>query len=120
MVLELCAQDMTTFCETGAPGPGQSIESGTLTDVQLTSKVVLFDDEDHTYDYVVEMLTHCCEMSKDAAFYCALEVDMTGRTIVFYGDFDACRTVCGKILTYGPDHRMLHSMGSMNAEVQRH
>jgi ATP-dependent Clp protease adaptor protein ClpS len=110
---------MTVLCGTG-PRPGESIESGTLTDVQLTSKVVLFDDEDHTYDYVVEMLTHGCAMSRDAAFYCALEVDMTGRTIVFYGDVDACKTVCRKILTYGPDHRMPRSMGSMNAEVQQH
>jgi ATP-dependent Clp protease adaptor protein ClpS len=119
MVLELSADKMTTLWGSGAR-PGESIESGTLTEVQLTSKVVLFDDEDHTYDYVVEMLTHCCEMSKDAAFYCALEVDMTGRTIVYYGDFDACKTVCNKILTYGPDHRMPHSMSSMNAEVQQH
>jgi ATP-dependent Clp protease adaptor protein ClpS len=110
---------MTLAGGTG-PGPGESVESGTKTLVQLSSKVVLFDDEDHTYDYVVEMLTHCCEMSKDVAFYCALEVDMTGRTIVFYGDFDSCKTVCNKILTYGPDHRMPHSMSSMNAEVQQH
>jgi ATP-dependent Clp protease adaptor protein ClpS len=100
-------------------GPGQSAEPGTIDEVQLTSKVVLFDDEDHSYDYVVEMLTNCCEMSRDAAFHCALEVDMTGRTIVFYGDFDACKTVCDKILSYGPDHRLPHSMSSMNAEVQK-
>jgi ATP-dependent Clp protease adaptor protein ClpS len=100
-------------------GPDQSTEAGTITEVRLTSKVVLFDDEDHSYNYVVEMLTHCCEMSRDAAFHCAFEVDMTGRTIVFYGDFDACKTVCDKILSYGPDHRLPHSMSSMNAEVQK-
>jgi ATP-dependent Clp protease adaptor protein ClpS len=119
MVLELSAEEII-FPLGDATRPGESIESGTLTQTQLTCKVVLFDDEDHTYDYVVEMLTHCCELSRDAAFYCALEVDMTGRTIVFYGDFDSCKTVCNKILTYGPDHRMPHSMGSMNAEVQEH
>jgi hypothetical protein len=57
-------------------------------------------------------------MSKDAAFRCAVEVDMTGRTIVFHGDFEACKTVCDKILAYGPDHRLPRSMGSMDAEVQ--
>jgi ATP-dependent Clp protease adaptor protein ClpS len=119
MVLELSSQDMNPAAG-DATSPGESTESGTLTSTQRTSKVVLFDDEDHTYDYVVEMLTHCCEMSRDAAFYCALEVDMTGRTIVYYGDLDSCKTVCSKILTYGPDHRMPHSMGSMNAEVQQH
>jgi ATP-dependent Clp protease adaptor protein ClpS len=119
MVLELSAQEMSTFWGS-ATRTGESTESGTLTQVQLTSKVVLFDDEDHTYDYVVEMLTHCCEMPRDKAFACAFEVDMTGRTIVFYGDTEACKTVCRKILTYGPDHRLPRSMGSMNAEVQEH
>jgi ATP-dependent Clp protease adaptor protein ClpS len=119
MVLELSAEEMTTI-RGDSTRPGESIESGTLTETQLSSKVVLFNDEEHSYDYVVEMLTHCCEMSKDAAFYCALEVDMTGRTIVYYGDFDACKTVCSKILTYGPDHRLPQSMSSMNAEVQQH
>jgi ATP-dependent Clp protease adaptor protein ClpS len=117
MVLELHpAKMMHTVSQ--ADRPGESIETGTATEVQRSSKVVLFDDEDHTYDYVVEMLTHCCSLSREAAFYCALEVDMTGRTIVYYGDFDGCKTVCGKILAYGPDHRMPRSMGSMNAEVQ--
>lgn len=109
---------MSTVLES-ITGPGQSTEAGTIAEVRLTSKVVLFDDEDHSYDYVVEMLTHCCEMSRDAAFRCAFEVDMTGRTIVFYGDFDACKTVCDKILSYGPDHRLPHSMSSMDAEVQK-
>jgi ATP-dependent Clp protease adaptor protein ClpS len=119
MVLELFAQEIITPLS-GNERPGESIESGTLTETRLSSKVVLFNDEDHTYDYVVEMLTRCCELSRDAAFYCALEVDMTGRTIVFYGDFEGCKTVCGKILCYGPDHRMPHSMSSMKAEVQQH
>jgi ATP-dependent Clp protease adaptor protein ClpS len=119
MVLELSAQAMIPPLGT-ATRTDKSTESGTLTHVQLTSKVVLFDDEEHTYDYVVEMLTHCCEMSRDNAFNCAFEVDMTGRTIVFYGDTEACKTVCRKILTYGPDHRLPRSMSSMNAEVQEH
>jgi len=108
---------MSTLPGSGAR-TGESTESGTLTEVRLSSKVVLFDDEEHSYDYVVEMLTHCCEMSREAAFRCAFEVDMTGRTIVFHGDFDECKTVCDKILTYGPDHRLPQSMSSMNAEVQ--
>jgi len=91
MVLELSAQEMSTLPGSGAR-TGESTESGTLTEVRLSSKVVLFDDEEHSYDYVVEMLTHCCEMSREAAFRCAFEVDMTGRTIVFHGDFDECKT----------------------------
>jgi len=83
-------------------------------------KVVLFNDEEHTYDYVVEMLTHVCQLSKQNAFRCAVEVDLTGRTVVRYGTRSQCESTCSKIRDYGPDHRLPQSMGSMNAEVQEH
>ena len=81
-------------------------------------KVVLFNDEEHTYDYVVEMLTLVCKLSKENAFRCAVEVDLTGRTIVRYGSRSDYNNTCSKITAYGPDHRLPQSMGSMNAEVQ--
>lgn len=94
--------------------------SDTLTKVSMPFKVVLFNDEEHTYDYVVEMITHVCKLSRDNAFRCAVEVDLTGRTIVFYGNRSDCNHTCAQIGSYGPDHRLPHSMGSMKAEVQGH
>ena len=44
--------------------------------------VVLLDDDEHTYDYVIEMLQKLFLMPKDVAFQHAVEVDTTGRTIV--------------------------------------
>ncbi|MBF0430155.1 MAG: ATP-dependent Clp protease adaptor ClpS [Fibrobacteria bacterium] len=96
----------------------EDAETGTSTKTQASFRVVLFNDESHTYDYVVELLTQCCELSKDAAFRCAVEVDVSGRTIVYYGTNQACNDVCAKILSYGADHRLPHSTGSMQAEVQ--
>lgn len=81
-------------------------------------KVVLFNDEEHTYDYVVEMLTHACGLARMEAFRCAVEVDLTGRTVVFYGSRAACVHVADKIRAYGPDHRLPQSMTSMRAEVE--
>ena len=80
--------------------------------------VILWNDDDHTYDYVVEMLTSVCKLSKENAFRCAVEVDLTGRTTVRYGSRDDCSATCRQIRAYGPDHRLPQSMGSMNAEVQ--
>ncbi len=96
---------------------GQS-ETETLVKPALSWKVVLFNDEEHTYDYVVEMLTSACKLSRENAFRCAVEVDMSGRTIVFYGSRNDCEGVCSKIIVYGPDHRLPQSMASMNAVVQ--
>lgn len=93
---------------------------GTESKARPNFKVVLFNDEDHTYDYVVEMLTLSCKLPRDAAFRCAVEVDLTGRTVVFYGTESECRRICAQILKFGPDHRLPHSMSSMEAEVQSH
>lgn len=92
--------------------------TATETRTQKAFKVVLFNDEDHTYDYVVEMLTHVCRMAKEQAFRCAVEVDMEGRTIVHYGSHEECARISAQITSYGPDHRLMRSRSGMNSEVQ--
>ena len=81
-------------------------------------KVVLYNDEDHTYDYVVELLVAVCAMAREQAFRCAVEVDLTGRTTVFYGTKDDCARISTKINTWGADHRLLRSRGSMNSAIE--
>src|SRR5260370_7250842 len=44
--------------------------------------VILLDDDQHTYDYVVEMLGALFFLSVEAAYQHAVEVDTQGRTIV--------------------------------------
>lgn len=80
-------------------------------------KVVLLDDDEHTYDYVVEMLCATCDLSRESAFRCAVEVDLMGRTTVFYGNLEKCRHRAALILGYGADPRLPRSRGSMKAEV---
>ena len=106
--------------EEESPEGESGTETGTLPKTAMPYKVVLFNDEEHTYDYVVEMLTQVCKLSKDNAFRCAVKVDLTGRTVVKYGTRSQCEGTCSKIRAYGPDHRLPQSMGSMNAEVQAH
>ena len=108
---------MSDIEKTSPSEEGES-QTETLAKPSLNWRVVLFNDEEHTYDYVVEMLTAACKLSRENAFRCAVEVDMTGKTIVYYGTRNDCEAVCGKILAYGPDHRLPQSMASMNAETQ--
>ncbi|HEX2611967.1 MAG TPA: ATP-dependent Clp protease adaptor ClpS [Fibrobacteria bacterium] len=100
--------------------PEESPETGVETEIRAdrACKVLLYNDEEHTYDYVVEMLSHACGLSREKAFRCAVEVDLTGRTIVYFGTRPACKAVAEKIKAYGPDHRLPQSMSSMKAEVQ--
>jgi ATP-dependent Clp protease adaptor protein ClpS len=100
------------------PGTEPEVETEPQTQLSEPCKVILFNDEEHTYDYVVEMLTHASRLSRENAFRCAVEVDLTGRTIVHYGPREECEGVVTRITAYGPDHRLPQSMTSMNAEVQ--
>ena len=80
--------------------------------------VVLLDDDEHTYDYVVEMLTKIFCLSVDAAFRNAIEVDTTGRTIVITCEREQAEFGRDQIHAYGADPRMEVSKGSMSAIVE--
>jgi ATP-dependent Clp protease adaptor protein ClpS len=80
--------------------------------------VVLLDDDEHTYDYVVEMLgkIFCCPA--EVAFRHAVEVDTTGRTIVMTCEREQAEFGRDQIHAYGADPRMPVSKGSMSAVVE--
>ena len=80
--------------------------------------VVLLDDDDHTYDYVVEMLQKLFLCSETEAFGHAVEVDTTGRTIVLTCGLPEAEFGRDQIHAYGPDWRMPRSKGSMRAIVE--
>ena len=80
--------------------------------------VVLLDDDDHTYDYVVEMLQKIFLLSASEAFQHAVEVDTTGRTIVITCELPHAEFARDQIHGYGADWRMPRSKGSMRAVIE--
>ena len=80
--------------------------------------VVLLDDNDHTYDYVIEMLQKLFAMSVEQAFNHAREVDSAGRTIVITCELAEAEFGRDQIHAYGADWRMPRSKGSMSAIVE--
>lgn len=77
--------------------------------------VVLLDDDEHTYDYVIEMLQKLFLLPHDVAFQHAVEVDTTGRTIVITCERPEAEFARDQIHGYGADPRMAKSKGSMSA-----
>ena len=80
--------------------------------------VVLLDDDDHTYDYVIEMLQKLFAYSAADALQRAVEVDTTGRTIVITCELPQAEFARDQIHSYGRDPRMPRSMGSMSAVLE--
>lgn len=77
--------------------------------------VVLLDDDEHTYDYVIEMLQKLFLLPGDVAFQHAVEVDTTGRTVVITCERPEAEFARDQIHAYGADPRMPKSKGSMSA-----
>ncbi len=77
--------------------------------------VVLLDDNEHTYDYVIEMLQKLFLLPHDVAFQHAVEVDTTGRTVVITCERPQAEFARDQIHAYGADPRMPKSKGSMSA-----
>ena len=80
--------------------------------------VVLLDDAEHTYDYVIEMLEKLFALSTAEAWNRAVEVDTTGRTIVITCEREAAEFGRDQIHAFGADWRMPSSKGSMSAIVE--
>jgi ATP-dependent Clp protease adaptor protein ClpS len=80
--------------------------------------VVLLDDDDHTYEYVIEMLQKLFLCTDTDAFRHAVEVDTIGRTIVITCGLSEAEFGRDQIQSYGPDWRMPKSKGSMKAIVE--
>src|SRR6516162_2618572 len=98
------------------PDVGTRFDSGE--DLTPLYHVVLLDDDEHTYDYVVEMLSKIFCLSVEIAFQHAVEVDTTGRTVVMTCERDQAEFGREQIHAYVADPRMAVSKGSMSAVVE--
>jgi ATP-dependent Clp protease adaptor protein ClpS len=81
-------------------------------------RVVLLDDNDHTYDYVIEMLQKIFIFSLDQAYRHAEEVDRTGRTVLITCELQEAEFSRDQIHAYGPDWRLPRSQASMSAIIE--
>jgi ATP-dependent Clp protease adaptor protein ClpS len=80
--------------------------------------VVLINDDDHTYDYVIEMLVELFNHPVETAFLMAKEVDEKGRVIVLTTSLEHAELKQEQIHAYGPDPRLERCQGSMTAELE--
>ena len=105
---------------TATPGVRQEKDVRQEKKDQLTPlyNVVLLDDDEHTYEYVIEMLQKLFAFSKTDAFQHAVEVDSTGRTIVMTCELAQAEFGRDQIHAFGADPRMPQSKGSMSAIVE--
>src|ERR1044071_7395743 len=92
-------------------------EDETSDQLQPLYHVILLNDDDHTYDYVIEMLEKIFGFSESKALSHAVEVDTKGMTILLTCELEKAEHKRDLIHSYGPDWRLARSLGSEAAVV---
>jgi len=80
--------------------------------------VVLWNDDDHTYQYVIAMLQRLFGHAPEQGFLLAKEVDRQGRVIVLTTTKEHAELKRDQIHAFGADKLLARSKGSMSASIE--
>ena len=80
--------------------------------------VVLLDDDDHSYEYVILMLKRVFGHPVEKGYKMAQEVDATGRVVVATTNLEQAELKRDQIQAFGPDPLIPRCKGSMSATVE--
>ncbi len=80
--------------------------------------VVLLDDNDHSFEYVIRMLWTLFKHPPDKGYQMAVEVDKTGRVVVATTNLKQAELKRDQIQSFGPDPLIPRCKGSMSALVE--
>ncbi|MFZ5831144.1 MAG: ATP-dependent Clp protease adaptor ClpS [Planctomycetota bacterium] len=80
--------------------------------------VVLWNDEDHTYDYVIVMLAELFGYPLEKGVLLAREVDTQGRVVLLTTTREHAELKRDQIHAYGKDSLVAECKGSMYATIE--
>lgn len=80
--------------------------------------VVLLNDEEHTYEYVIRMMQDLFAHGKEKAFKIAKCVDSDGRAVCLTTHKEHAELKRDQIHAFGRDALMAESKGSMSAIIE--
>lgn len=80
--------------------------------------VVLIDDDDHTYEYVMAMMQELFGHPVERGFKIAQRVDSDGRAVCLTTHLEHAELKRDQILAYGKDPLLTRSAGSMTAVLE--
>ena len=80
--------------------------------------VILWNDDDHTYAYVITMLMKLFGYPAEKGFQMAKEVDAEGRVIVLTTTLEHAELKRDQIHAYGKDNLIDECQGSMYATIE--
>lgn len=98
--------------------PQKSAQGSRRTKRQPRYHVVLWDDDDHSYAYVMVMLLELFGHPLEKGFKLAEEVDLRGRVIVLTTTMEHAELKRDQIHAYGKDDLIAGCQGSMSSSIE--
>lgn len=98
--------------------PETDVEADQQVRRQPPYHVILINDDDHSYAYVIVMLQELFAHPPEKGFLLAKEVDETGRAVVLTTTREHAELKQDQIHAYGPDPTIARCKGSMTAEIE--
>ena len=103
-----------------------AVNTATLPDIEVVQDsrleklyhVIILNDEEHSYEYVIEMLQFVFRISRDSAIRHTIEADTTGSSIVQTCALEEAERKRDGVHAYGPDWRMPQCRGSVAALIE--
>jgi ATP-dependent Clp protease adaptor protein ClpS len=87
--------------------------------VEPNYHVIIWNDEEHSYEYVIELLMKTFSHPFHKAYDITYEVDHAGKGIAYTCHRELAELKCEQILGFGADPRMPHiSKGSIRATIE--
>jgi ATP-dependent Clp protease adaptor protein ClpS len=100
------------------PAPAARPERDSRPKRQPRYHVVLWNDDDHTYQYVIAMLKQLFGHPPETGFKLAREVDRKGRVVVLTTTKEHAELKRDQIHAFGADRLLARSKGSMSASIE--
>jgi len=81
--------------------------------------VIIWNDEEHTYEYVIDLLTTVFKHSEHKALLITIEVDKVGRGIAWTCHKELAELKLEQVMGFGADPRMpKESNGSIRCTIE--
>ncbi len=80
--------------------------------------VILWNDDDHSYHYVIDMLRRLFGYPTEKGFLIAREVDTTGRAVCLTTTLEHAELKRDQIHAFGADGRIAKCQGAMSATIE--
>ena len=80
--------------------------------------MIILNDEEHTFDYVIELLTKLFAHPLQDAIQLTWRIHLTGRAVVYTTHKEKAELKREQVIAYGPDPRMSISKGPLGCYIE--